>query len=1487
MIEELFAAFEESGANAGAEELAEILWLAARVDGGSDRTPGCPQDREDGPSAPLPHAPEPSSSPSAVGDTGTAEQFYSAADMTDAATSAVRAVDLVRIRRAASLRDPLGVMRALRPLGRPAIGRGDLVQSELDEELTVRSTIEQRLPMPVFRPCRGRWLNLALVIDTHHSMLLWHDLVTELRRVFVQTGIFRDVRTWHLSGTGPQETPRVARAGGEPRSVHEVADPSGHQLVLVVTDTVAGGWSTSSVQDVLRHWAAHNPVALLNVLPRRLWDRGAVRPQPHLVRAPRPAAPNASWRLGHAVGSRRQRHRAALAQSIAVPVVEASPDAISALARLVGDGGLWSRLPCLPLPRTPDTEPEPRFATPGPPREGPAVADEILRRFRADASPLAQALAGYLSAVPLNLPVMNLVRQIMLPASDPGHLAEVALGGLFEPWEHEARAGRTDLERMPFRFRTGIREALLGSQRRDEVTAIQELVRREMGAFVTERDPGPAGDFLAARGTSGGNGSRTMDQDALPFADRTSTPNPVGLPVREFLPPDEAYPPIGPGDVDAGLYGAVDQAVDGTSRLVVVIGERATGKTSAAMRALHRVPANWRVWSPSSSLTLTQGAPRVGPRTVVVLDDLETYASLPGFTVEGFARVVSELLESDRRAPVLVLATMAPETWRNFGGTGAADSAGQYEGWRRLVAQADVVSLSGAGGEFPVPRGEPSDARIVVIADISAPVQGGSLIRHLGTGLLLSPRVILTAAHNLTRHALKGGIKASSRRGTRAPVGWADCSVVWKHDTLDAALLLTSEGLVASETDGFFSIPQWAQLTDGAMLGSCHFTSLMARSSEPHASGRVPGTLLAASPRPGVAYTFEPSAPVPPSTGIALSGAPVLCDGFLLGFSLTEDHAQHTRMSVLGVNTLFNDKGFSNACHRYLGHVPRVVSLPTTAARPDGDQRDIGSHGRRTPRVFISYARDAAVVEQVAQLHQLLTRQGFEARLERTPSHLPRNWSAWLNNELRLADAVLMIMPFGSEHRTEGAEADDDDVRDSEAAQLFRIALRQSDDETRTRPIIPVVLPGGTDDDRPVSFGLLNPVVVKSLSLLGIAPLLARLPEARPGPRGTVDHPVEAEKQYELGVAVDLRITARTLRTEAEALRLVRALVMDILSPDETHTEAPVGDWGRVDLLVGKQLDRTALAHLPHRLLELEVALTPPDDSQDRRADDHAVEPLRGRGVDIAMTVVPWDGKTDSPRMRAAVEAGEMLTADAVRQKLRRSVNPMNVVLSNTLHEQFTARNGPWAQEQFDVARIPSTGPALKVWIRHEAHHPPAGVAALIRKVEDLQTFERKMRSRVKAYADSLQRRLETLDGLGPDGTLHTELESFKHEAEIRLLSYLGSQRSILSEPSLPVGRPPLDPKAEDLRRFHQEYRDRLLVLIEDMRQRVQHRHDTPLLDLMPFAAPPHEPYPTPLHRSLAELNEFVAQLADLTVKPPRQDPSPNRSPQDVTEGRS
>jgi hypothetical protein len=519
MIDQLLAVLVESGADAGPEELAEILWLAVRI-GAVDLQANTTsiQQRDNNEQLIDPAAGLDTGSQETVGG----EDYYNAAPRHEetAVGPDTHRGEGVLVRRAMALQNPLGLMRALRPLSRRTVP--SFTTSELDEERSVTSSVEQRMVVPVLKPQRGRWLDLAIVLDSHHSMLLWHDLVTELCRTIKQTGIFRDVRLWYLSGTEAGATPTVATSrDGVPRHPQEVADPSGHRLVLVVTDTVAEGWKGPGVETVLRQWATHNPLALVNVLPRRLWSRCAVSPSGALVRSARPAASNASWRVAQpqrrAVRAKPNftgQSQGGLADRIAIPVVDASPTGLGALASLVAGQGRWSRMSCVMVGRGATTS---VAVAAQPPAAAPELnAMQALRRFRESASPVAQELAGYLSAVPLTLPVMTLVRRVMLPQSEHGHLAEVALGGLFTQWHAAPRT--SDMARYEFDFLPGVRDALLGSQLRRDITTVQELVRREVGKYVKGRTGAPSSDFPATRATTGGTGDKSIGPGALPFA---------------------------------------------------------------------------------------------------------------------------------------------------------------------------------------------------------------------------------------------------------------------------------------------------------------------------------------------------------------------------------------------------------------------------------------------------------------------------------------------------------------------------------------------------------------------------------------------------------------------------------------------------------------------------------------------------------------------------------------------------------------------------------------------------------------------------------------------------------------------------------------------------------------------------------------------------------------------------------------------------------
>ncbi|MFI5646208.1 SAV_2336 N-terminal domain-related protein [Kitasatospora sp. NPDC051705] len=627
MIDGLLRALRAAGAEAGPEELADVLWLATMIDG---TVTGLPDAAPGGAAATATDEPRHRGRERTAAPAGL---LYRDDPENRARTGVELAGESVLVRRAPALDDALGVMRALRPLARGTVHSG---RPDLDEPATVDATVERRVPTPVLRPARERWLDLAVVVDGHPTMVLWHDVVTELVRAFRQTGVFRTVRTWHLGGTGADGAPTVARTpGGPPSSPALVTDPSGRRLILVLSDLTGPGWTGPGLAAVLSRWAAGGPVAIVDVLPRRLWDRGAVRPEGRLVRTPRPGAPNRTWQKAEQGRRRVTGRRTGPDDRVPVPVVSPTPSSVAALASLVAGSGRWTRTACLLVGR-PDGTTDP---APPPGDRWPPTADDALRRFDSAASPVARQLAGYLAAVPLTLPVMTLVRRAMLPGSDHGHLAEVALGGLFLPWA-DLPPG-TDLTGYAFRFRPGVREALIGGQSRQDITAVQELVRREVSAYL-DRSPVVVGEFPAV--------------EVRPDAPEPDPVDPEATGTRQVDPEDTGTRPVDPDELPFGQTtpasaAAGEDADELPEILILALNIRGLG----GMEATRQVSAHRTTASITDQVLTTLGVPldeliieNTGDGFIILLTGDLPPGRLVAGVVEGFDSI---LASHNRRSP--------------------------------------------------------------------------------------------------------------------------------------------------------------------------------------------------------------------------------------------------------------------------------------------------------------------------------------------------------------------------------------------------------------------------------------------------------------------------------------------------------------------------------------------------------------------------------------------------------------------------------------------------------------------------------------------------------------------------------------------------------------------------------------------------------------------------------------------------------------------
>ncbi|MEV8638336.1 hypothetical protein AB0395_42455 [Streptosporangium sp. NPDC051023] len=209
----------------------------------------------------------------------------------------------------------------------------------------------------------------------------------------------------------------------------------------------------------------------------------------------------------------------------------------------------------------------------------------------------------------------------------------------------------------------------------------------------TDRD---AQRTLAPAASADAEPGRPLEQVADPFLLEVHRPIEVDVPGTETLP---VLPPYVPRAHDEHLARVVARAAGGVSAMAVLVGTSSTGKTRACWEALAalREQGEWRLWHPFDP-TRPEAAladlKRVGPRTVVWLNELQLYLlDVPGDLGERVAAALRTLLADPGRAPVLVLGTLWPQYWDDLTRTaGAPDRHAQA---RLLLTGGDIPVESG------------------------------------------------------------------------------------------------------------------------------------------------------------------------------------------------------------------------------------------------------------------------------------------------------------------------------------------------------------------------------------------------------------------------------------------------------------------------------------------------------------------------------------------------------------------------------------------------------------------------------------------------------------------------------------------------------------------------------------------------------------------------------------------------------------------------
>ena len=390
-----------------------------------------------------------------------------------------------------SLRSTLELARALRPFRQYLPSRHRMT---LDVEATIRATAAAGRTLPVLRPGAERRFSADLVLDVSPSMLPWHGAFAELVGVFTHVGAFREVRSWrlHVDGDDVSLADRFGRrwAPGTFRTTDR------RRVVIIVTDAVAEHWYRAAIWRHIADWGGTGMVALIDLLPLKLWNFSGIGP--HRVRAHATAAAAANAELSYNIPRRWRLTGRSASGAMPVPVMELSPAALAQWSAMVA-----SAHPAGNAARLVESG-APGGAAGPPPRNPDGRAS--LTNFLHTASPEALRLAVLAATSDsTTLAVLRAIQEELLPGSGVGDLAEVLVSGIFQ---HVPDSNGPDLRiRMNAECRAGLQALASPQDRWDVYRAVTATIRRA--------SPESAGSFQAAVHDPRGNITVREDQQAF------------------------------------------------------------------------------------------------------------------------------------------------------------------------------------------------------------------------------------------------------------------------------------------------------------------------------------------------------------------------------------------------------------------------------------------------------------------------------------------------------------------------------------------------------------------------------------------------------------------------------------------------------------------------------------------------------------------------------------------------------------------------------------------------------------------------------------------------------------------------------------------------------------------------------------------------------------------------------------------------------------
>ncbi|MGW1269695.1 hypothetical protein [Streptomyces sp. NPDC002491] len=290
---------------------------------------------------------------------------------------------------------------------------------------------------------------MNVVIDHGWTMEMWRPVVREFIDLLQAHALSATLRQYALDpDSGTVFPPPLTEPEGDAR-----------ELGIFITDGLGSLWQHRKAHDLLCAWAARQPLAVVHLLPRTLWDSSGIRATRQSFKAGTPGQANTDLQV--------ETQEGIDTAFCPVPTLELNQEDLEGWGRLVVHGArtiLYCILaqPSATLPtqrHDQDVLTHQSSVVQEVGRDVRAEALERLELFRNSASREAQFLANALSVLPLNIAVMHRTQETLLPRHGPELFSELFIAQLIHPVVADKRLRRID--RVTFDFAPGVREELV------------------------------------------------------------------------------------------------------------------------------------------------------------------------------------------------------------------------------------------------------------------------------------------------------------------------------------------------------------------------------------------------------------------------------------------------------------------------------------------------------------------------------------------------------------------------------------------------------------------------------------------------------------------------------------------------------------------------------------------------------------------------------------------------------------------------------------------------------------------------------------------------------------------------------------------------------------------------------------------------------------------------------------------------------------------